>query len=111
MARLSYEYVKSEIEKRGGELLSEEYINDRTKLIVKCKEGHVWNPMFQSIRVGKWCYYCAIKNKKIKIDSNELEEVYNSTNSCSKTAEHFGVSIGTIHRHLVKHNINKPVIK
>lgn len=39
--KLTYEQVKERIEARGWQLLSEEYKNARTKLKMKCPNGHI----------------------------------------------------------------------
>lgn len=43
----------------NGECLSTEYINTRTKLLWKCQYGHCWKAPSSSIRIGRWCPYCA----------------------------------------------------
>jgi len=64
--RLTYDYVKNFIKERGGVLLSKEYVNSQKKLIVRCKKGHIWNPMFNSIQQGSWCFECGgVKRKTI----------------------------------------------
>ncbi|RIA78969.1 hypothetical protein C1645_841925 [Glomus cerebriforme] len=45
---------------RNGECLSTEYINNRSKLLWKCIEGHLWSAPLSSIKLlGHWCPYCA----------------------------------------------------
>jgi hypothetical protein len=48
---------------RGGKCLSEEYVNDRTKLEWKCKKGHRWNTTPLSVKGGNWCGICSGKQK------------------------------------------------
>ena len=38
MKKLTYEYVKEQIEKEGYKLLSSEYVNSREKLELKCSK-------------------------------------------------------------------------
>jgi hypothetical protein len=47
--------------KRGGECLSKNYINARTKLLWKCSQGHKWKAKPNDIQQGYWCPYCAGK--------------------------------------------------
>ncbi|KKL50975.1 hypothetical protein LCGC14_2300080, partial [marine sediment metagenome] len=54
--------VVSEIEKRGGKLLSDNYVNTKTKISVQCKIGHIWLTTFSRIHVGGWCPKCATHN-------------------------------------------------
>lgn len=49
---------------RGGECLSEDYINNRTKLRWKCKDGHEWEATSAHVRNGTWCPLCARSRKK-----------------------------------------------
>ena len=48
MARkLDIEFVSNNVKERGSVLLSEEYINSKTKLKIRCPHGHeyktIWN--------------------------------------------------------------------
>ncbi len=74
---LDYEYVKSKFEERGYSLLSKEYKNARTKLLVKCDNNHLYTPTFDNFISGCGCSYCA-KNGKITLDKlNKLLESLN----------------------------------
>ncbi|CAG8821150.1 45144_t:CDS:2 [Gigaspora margarita] len=45
---------------RGGQCLSDNYINCNTPLRWKCAKGHEWAAHFHNIKNGKtWCPYCA----------------------------------------------------
>lgn len=45
---------------RGGNCLSEQYINSKEKLLWECDEGHSWFSTPFSIKVRKsWCPQCA----------------------------------------------------
>ncbi len=60
MKKHTYEFVKKYIENEGYTLLSNNYINSKTKLEVKCnKDGHVWYPCFGDIKSGKGCPKCS----------------------------------------------------
>jgi len=48
-------------EKRGGRCLSKEYIDIDTKLKWQCKEGHIWEAIPYTIKIGHWCPNCASK--------------------------------------------------
>jgi hypothetical protein len=52
--------------KKGGKCLSTEYINNTTKLIWKCKEGHVWGMIYTVIQRGGWCIRCRKEEEKSK---------------------------------------------
>jgi len=53
---------------KGGECLSVNYVNTKTKLEWKCSKGHVWkaNPI-NVVYKGKWCPECS-GNKKLTIN-------------------------------------------
>lgn len=63
-ARRTLEEMKALAEERGGECLSREYENARTKLRWRCAEGHEWRaaPIWLKYQ-GTWCPYCAGKVK------------------------------------------------
>ena len=53
--------VRIEIERRGGTLISTEYIDSHEQLDVQCGIcGLIWHPCFSSIKYnGSWCPQCA----------------------------------------------------
>ncbi|PGK52131.1 hypothetical protein CN918_30535 [Priestia megaterium] len=50
---------------KGGECLSNTYVNGYHKLTWKCKEGHIWEATPGSIKTGTWCKKCAIENRVV----------------------------------------------
>ncbi|MGL6175107.1 MAG: hypothetical protein ACRC1P_10930 [Cellulosilyticaceae bacterium] len=58
LERHSYDYIKEYIESFGYILLSEEYINRKTKLEIMCPEGHVYWASFDKFKIGRRCPYC-----------------------------------------------------
>ena len=55
------EYLKEIQEitrERNGECLSEEYINNKTKMKFRCARGHEWMANPKSIKEGTWCPFC-----------------------------------------------------
>lgn len=48
-------------EERGGNLISTEYVNCRTKLRWKCGLGHVFDALPGNIMHGSWCPKCGKK--------------------------------------------------
>jgi ribosomal protein S27E len=61
--KVTYEYIKEHIESFGCALLSEEYKNNRTKLKVRCPEGHEYYPTYDNFQQGHRCSECAGKKK------------------------------------------------
>jgi hypothetical protein len=60
--RLTYEFVKEYIEKEGYKLLSDSYVNNRTKILIECDKGHQYSVLFNSFKAGHRCLTCYIKN-------------------------------------------------
>lgn len=50
---------------RGGECLSDVYIDSQTHLMWKCAVGHVWRAKPNNIKNGTWCPNCKYKKKGI----------------------------------------------
>ena len=66
--KLTYEEVKEYINNEGYELLSTKYINNRTKLKIKCNEGHIFEMNFNNFKdSGARCPYCS-NNAKYTIE-------------------------------------------
>nr|QBK85886.1 MAG: uncharacterized protein LCMAC101_04810 [Marseillevirus LCMAC101] len=67
---LTIEVAQEEAKKRGGECLSDTYVNSRTKLIWRCSKGHEWNGLLENIRLqNTWCRKCDVINR-----SNSIED-------------------------------------
>ena len=63
--------LQKHAENKGGKLLSTEYVNNNTKMLWECLEGHQWKARWDSIKnAGQWCPYCA---KVVKPDISELQ--------------------------------------
>lgn len=44
---------------KGGLCLAKVYINNKTRMQWKCKNGHVWSAIAGNVKSGKWCKLCA----------------------------------------------------
>lgn len=66
--------------KRGGECLSEQYVNDSTHLEWKCERGHTWRATPSNIKQKKWCPKCAIERRAAsrRKSIEELQEIARS---------------------------------
>ncbi|VVC01280.1 NUMOD3 motif (2 copies) [uncultured archaeon] len=64
--KLTIEEMRSIAESRGGKCLSDEYVNDQTKLRWQCDKGHIWEAVPNSIKQGGWCPYCMGRGKTIE---------------------------------------------
>lgn len=56
---------------KGGECLSQKYVNVSEKLKWRCAEGHEWEATPNAIQQGSWCPFCAGKNRTIE-DMNAI---------------------------------------
>lgn len=65
--RHSYDYVKNYIEMRGYELISKEYKNSKTKLVLKCPNGHIFEMTFEKFKSGNNCSVCKESKGERKI--------------------------------------------
>ena len=62
-----YENLKRIAESKGGQLLSRNYIDSKTKLGWQCVEGHIFNATPGSIaNQGSWCFKCSYKDRNLK---------------------------------------------
>ncbi|MFH0866306.1 MAG: zinc-ribbon domain-containing protein [Bacteroidota bacterium] len=55
------EKLRTIAKEKGGECLSPEYINSKTKIQFKCNEAHVWLMRPHDILAGQWCPKCGRK--------------------------------------------------
>jgi len=59
---------------RGGQLLSEYFINSTTKLRWRCAQGHEWEAIPNSVKQGSWCQKCGFERSAIK-RAHTIEEM------------------------------------
>ena len=72
--KLTYEQVKERIEARGWQLLSEEYKNARTKLKMKCPNGHITEKTLDNFN-NSGCRECQKKTHE-QIEQELAKEGY-----------------------------------
>jgi len=66
--KYSIEIMKDIASKRGGDCLSEEYVNTDTKLRWRCSRAHEWEaPAYNVMVTGTWCPHC-VGNARYTID-------------------------------------------
>jgi hypothetical protein len=77
----TYEYIENYIESEGYKLLSNEYINGKSKLIVECPDNHIYGVTFFDFQAGKRCKECyyirSSNNKRLPVEK-VIEEVHNA---------------------------------
>ena len=62
---LTLEQIQATAKERGGQCLSDAYLNTRQKLTWRCAEGHTWQANANSVRQGSWCPICRGKRPKL----------------------------------------------
>lgn len=81
--KFTYEEVKKYIEDKNEELLSDKYINNRTKIKIKCKNGHEYDTIFKDYKRGHGCPVCSGSKKytyeevKLHLNDNGYELLSN----------------------------------
>ena len=82
-AKHTYKYVKEYIESFGYKLLSGEYKNSHTKLLVQCDKGHKYEVTFDNFKTGYRCPICNVSKGERRIidwlDDNNIEYIYEKT--------------------------------
>jgi len=61
--KLSFDFVKEQIEKEEYKLLSTKYINDAAKLKIKCPKGHEYEASYNKFNNGRRCPQCSNINR------------------------------------------------
>jgi hypothetical protein len=74
LKKLTYNEVKSTFEKEGYKLLSTDYINSKSKLMVKCNNGHIFHIRFNDFQQGHGCRKCAILSNNQKFSYDYIKE-------------------------------------
>ena len=62
--KLTFDEVKNIIESEGYTLLSNSYINNKTKLTVKCPKNHIYKVTYNNWKSGNRCPECSSTYKK-----------------------------------------------
>ena len=71
--RLSFEFVKEQIEKIGYTLLSEKYENNLSLLKLQCPRDHIFHMSYSNFKEGHRCPKCSFVNGKSKLEVDLLE--------------------------------------
>lgn len=57
--KIGIQKIQGYAEKKGGKVLSEEYVDQYTKIKIQCSEGHIWWPLPTNLLRGHWCPKCS----------------------------------------------------
>ena len=76
-------------EEKFNKILSEKnaicldtYVNTKTKIRIRCENGHVWNPVPSNLFSGIWCRYCA--PSVVNAEKHFLQIVNDKGGSCKE---------------------------
>lgn len=69
MRKLTIESMREMATLRGGKCLSSEYLNNYTRLMWACFQGHEWSARPGSVKKGSWCPHCS------KVAKHTIEEM------------------------------------
>ncbi len=71
--------IESIANKHGGKLISDQYINNRTKLWWECANGHQWKASPSHIKNGRWCPKCAkvVRGLKKRDSLENMQKIAN----------------------------------
>lgn len=57
--KLSLKDAKELAKTFSGQCLSNEYVNNNTKMLWQCSEGHKFEARYREVQSGQWCRYCS----------------------------------------------------
>lgn len=116
MRKLTYAEVKNNIENKGYELISTEYKNNSSNIMVKCNNGHIYETRYSTIcgKNSRGCPYCYgnvrknIEEVRQLFLSNKIEllsDTYTNNKTlmdvkCSKCNHNFTTSVWKVKRGL-----------
>lgn len=62
---------------KGGECLSDQYVNSKAKLGWRCSKGHEWKAVPGSIKKGHWCPWCGAiaRANRLRFTINDMKKL------------------------------------
>ncbi|CAG8559855.1 42297_t:CDS:2 [Gigaspora margarita] len=86
MPKLTLDIAKEIAYSRGGECLSERYINSKTSMLWKCAKGHEWFAKLSRVKNDKtWCPICAVENQRTRTIEDMKKFAIKKGGSCLAT--------------------------
>jgi hypothetical protein len=73
--KLTIDEMQEIARERGGQCLSEQYTNNRIKLVWRCRLGHKWQAAPGKIKQGQWCPICAVETIRQKATKYRLADM------------------------------------
>ena len=68
------EDLKDCARQRGGECLTDHYVNGQQKIVWRCERGHEWSAIWMNIRKGHWCPKCNL-TKASQLKKTPIEKI------------------------------------
>ncbi len=78
LAKKTREEMVALAESRGGKFLSEKYLNQQTRHLWECAEGHQWLATPNSIHNGSWCPECS-RSRSERFVRLHFERIFDET--------------------------------
>lgn len=66
--RGSLERMQEMAQHHGGQVLSDVYVDNNTKLRWRCVKGHVWEALPRIVVSGSWCRECYFERRRITLE-------------------------------------------
>ena len=99
--------IKQIAKSKGGKLLSDYYLGNRTKLEFICKKGHIFWKDPMGIKRNQWCPICFKEDRGLKIRNNQKQqmiELYDKGLSLSQVSKILNIPATTISYYLNKND-------
>lgn len=92
MKKLTLTDMQAIAQERGGLCLSKRYVDSKTKLRWRCAQGHEWEAVPSSVKLGNWCRKCAVKVNaaKRRITLKEIRALARSNGGECLSQEYVG---------------------
>jgi len=93
MKKLTYEYIKENIELEGYILLTNYYINSKHKLRCICRRGHLYNVTWSDWKSKKRCPKCyhIDRAKRLRLDFNGIKKEFRKEGCYIQSTEYINV--------------------
>lgn len=98
--RYTLEMLQMVAMERGGELVSNEYINARRKLLWRCGQcKHEWFATTDNIlRLGSWCPLCARRQSRNRVTLTDMQAIADMHGGVCLSKEYQGATVPLLFR-------------
>ena len=80
---------------KGGQCLSEKYIDGRTKLKWRCLNGHVWDSTPHNAKRGEWCRKCHLEkvHNARRLTIEDMRKIANTRGGRCLSEAYLGICV------------------